>query len=299
MIRVRKPDSAPKVLLERGVALTEELCNKVDAGEPLRFDRDVYGAEEVKRALKTAQHDKCCFCESKLGHAQFGDVEHFRPKASAQQSTTDRPTMGYYWLAYTWKNLYLSCEVCNRRHKRGLFPLANPERRVSSHRRSTELDIEQPLFVDPGSDNPRAFIEFRREYAAPVAGSPRGAATIIALELNMRPELVERRRERHKLLCMCVIVVADAIRSGLSSDDPQLTIALEFIADAASERGEYSAMSRSLLHHVAPWRENWALPAASLLDALRADDAAGRSFRVAELGMPRRQRPRGSRLSER
>ena len=85
---------------------------------------------------------------------------------------------------------------------------------MSSHHRSEELDIEQPLFVDPGSDDPSDFIEFRREYAAPVAGDARGAATVVALDLNDRPDLVERRRERYKLLCLCVIVVAEAIRSG-------------------------------------------------------------------------------------
>ena len=165
MIRVRKPDPAPRILLERGAALTAELCARVEAGERPSFEREVYGAAEVKEVLRAAQHDKCCFCEAKLGHAQFGDVEHFRPKASVQQSSVDPPTPGYYWLAYAWQNLYLSCEICNRRHKqklfprrsRGtraprrctsceicnrrhkqkLFPLANPDRRVSSHHRKS------------------------------------------------------------------------------------------------------------------------------------------------------------------
>jgi len=165
MIRVRKPEQAPLMLRERGAALTAELCRQVEAGESPSFDRSVYGAAEVKQTLSAAQHDKCCFCESKLRHAQFGDVEHFRPKASAQQSPDAAPTMGYYWLAYAWDNLYLSCEVCNRRHKRGLFPLLNPDRRVASHHGSAELATEQPVFIDPGTEDPMMFIEFRRELA--------------------------------------------------------------------------------------------------------------------------------------
>jgi len=283
VIRVRKPDSAPKILLERGAALTEELCSKVDAGERPSFDRDIYGAAEVKEALCTAQHDKCCFCEAKLGHAQFGDVEHFRPKASARQSSADSPTMGYYWLAYAWKNLYLSCEICNRRHKQCLFPLANPDRRVSSHHRSANLEVEQQLFVDPGSEDPTEFIEFRREYATAVKGSARGLATRDALELN-RPRLVERRRERYELLCLSVIVVAVAIRNGRSDDDRRdLMLALKFIADAATDSGEYSSMARSLLRHVAPWRKDWALPATSLLEVLQTDAARGLVFQIAEI----------------
>lgn len=129
MIRIHKPGSAPRILAERGAELTAELCRKADAGERLDFEREVYGAAEVKQALRIAQHDKCCFCEAKLGHTQFGDVEHFRPKAGSRQRPDDRPMAGYYWLAYAWANLYLSCEVCNRRHKGGLFPLANPAQR--------------------------------------------------------------------------------------------------------------------------------------------------------------------------
>ena len=111
MIRIRKPEQAPLLLRERGATLTVELCTRVDAGEQPSFDRAVYGSDEVKRALSAAQYDKCCFCESKLGHAQFGDVEHFRPKARAQQDAAAAPTSGYYWLAYVWDNLYLSCEI--------------------------------------------------------------------------------------------------------------------------------------------------------------------------------------------
>jgi len=280
MIRVRKPDHAPLVLRERGAALTAELCRKIEAGEPPSFDRGVYGAAEVKQALSTAQHDKCCFCESRLRHAQFGDVEHFRPKASAQQSPDAAPTTGYYWLAYAWENLYLSCEVCNRRHKRGFFPLLNPDRRVASHHRSTELVAEHPVFIDPGREDPMVFIEFRRELAAPVDGNPRGAATIEALQLN-RDALWERRRERRELLFACVTLLATAIRTQLSTNDRENAIRiLDAVITAAAEHGEYSSMTRSFLRHVAPWRQNWSPPAASLLDALRTHAAGGFVFQL-------------------
>jgi uncharacterized protein (TIGR02646 family) len=283
MIRVHKAEDAPRILRDRGVALTAELCRQAEAGQPLRFDRDVYGAPEVKHALRSAQHDKCCFCESKLGHAQFGDVEHYRPKAGAHQNTADPPARGYYWLAYAWDNLYLSCEVCNRRHKRGLFPLLNPDRRVASHHRSDDLHMEQPLFIDPGREDPIEFIEFRRELAVPTRGNPRGAATIAALQLN-RDALWERRRDRRELLRACVIVLAKAIRVELSDEARDDVIRLlEVVLGAAADRGEYSSMTRSLLRQVAPWRRSWALPATTLLDALRADATAGRALQVTDV----------------
>ncbi len=280
VIRIRKPDVAPKILRERGAALTEELCSKVAAGESPTFDRDLYGAAEVKAALRTAQHDKCCFCEAKLGHAQFGDVEHFRPKASTRQSPDAPPTTGYYWLAYAWKNLYLSCEVCNRRHKQCLFPLANPDQRVSSHHRSADLEAEQPLFVDPGAEDPMAFIEFRREYAAAVAGNARGKATIKALALN-RPALTEHRRDRRELLRSLLTMLAIAVRRELSDGNVhECTQALNKIIGAVADDSEYSSMVRSLLRQIAPWRDDWNAPATSLLDALQTDAARGLTLRI-------------------
>ena len=282
MIRIHKPASAPGLLVERGAALTAELCARADAGEPLRFDRGVYGAVEVKEALRAAQHDKCCFCEAKLGHAQFGDVEHFRPKASARQRAGGPPSTGYYWLAYTWTNLYLSCELCNRRHKGELFPLVNGEQRVSSHHRSADLEREQPLFIDPGCEDPTELIEFRREYAAPVQGNARGLATREALQLN-RDRLAEHRRERLALLRLSVMVLARAIHRKLPDDgERELMMALSFIIDAAAASGEYSSMTRSLLRRVAPWRSNWSRPVATLLDELRTDADRGLVFQLAE-----------------
>src|SRR5262249_38730812 len=102
VIRIRKPGAAPRILVERGAVLTEELCARVDAGEVLSsdlFKHEVYGAAEVKEVLRAAQHDKCCLCEAKLGHAQPGDVEHFRPKARARSAISD--TSGACFLSRT------------------------------------------------------------------------------------------------------------------------------------------------------------------------------------------------------
>jgi hypothetical protein len=102
------------------------------------FDPAIYGDVAVKAALVAAQHKKCCFCESIVG--TDGDVEHFRPKAACRQTSGDALTRpGYYWLAYDWSNLLLACGPCNQRHKGNLFPLADPSRRVTSHKDTHRL----------------------------------------------------------------------------------------------------------------------------------------------------------------
>jgi uncharacterized protein (TIGR02646 family) len=280
VIRIRKPPAPPAVLHDRGAAATAEVCAVVTRGERPTFDRTVYGAADVKQALKTAQHDKCCFCEAKLSHTHPGDVEHFRPKARAQQDERAPPTTGYYWLAYEWDNLYLSCEECNRRHKRGLFPLTDPTTRVGSHVDAHRLADERPLFIDPGHDDPETFIEFRREYAAAVDGHPRGDQTWRTLALN-RPPLVERRRERLASLKACAVLVKLLAEGDLREDlRDEAVSTLRLLTIAATNHAEYASMARALLREIAPWRAAWAGPPADLLEDLRRDAREGRALRL-------------------
>ncbi len=190
MIRVSKPRVAPKILREKGKPATEELIKKYTKGDhEFEFDRDIYGCQEVKDALIKAQHDKCCFCEAKITHISFGHVEHFRPKGGYVQADGDplnRP--GYFWLAYTWSNLFFCCELCNSRHKRNLFPLQDDSQRATSP--SHFIKKERPRFLDPSQVDPTSKIGFRGEIAYPIDDDPDAKLTIEALGLN-RPKLVE------------------------------------------------------------------------------------------------------------
>ncbi len=58
----------------------------------LKYYNDSYKEEDVKNILKKIYHHKCCFCEQKIESFQ---IEHFRPKST------------YYWLAYSWDNIFL------------------------------------------------------------------------------------------------------------------------------------------------------------------------------------------------
>jgi uncharacterized protein (TIGR02646 family) len=204
MIRIRKGE-APEVLRTRGVNRRWRHSVRYardpkafrSGAKTFDFDRGVYAHPSVKEALITAQHGKCCFCESKTLHVTLGggDVEHFRPKAGVRQAPGDalrRP--GYYWLAYEWSNLFFACQVCNRRAKGNLFPLRDPTARARSHR--DDVTQEAPLFVHPGHDDPERHVGFREAVA--VARDARGEATVRALDLN-HDDLYEVRRDRYEL----------------------------------------------------------------------------------------------------
>lgn len=192
MIRVRRPAEPPPILLKRGVELRDECCRAAEGGAiDFEFDGAVYGHKSVKHALAEAQHGKCCYCESKITPAGFGDVEHFRPKKAVRQSRA-APELkpGYYWLAYSWSNLLLSCERCNQRHKGSLFPLVDPSRRARSHRHA--VADESPLLLDPASDDPERSIGFRGE--VPFGRDHRGEETIRCLGLD-KQDLCEERAD--------------------------------------------------------------------------------------------------------
>jgi uncharacterized protein (TIGR02646 family) len=171
VIRVVKPAQPPAILRNRGRATTQALCDAFDAApqdfldgvKTFAFDSSLYGAKSVKNALRRAQHEKCCFCESKFTHVGYGDVEHFRPKAGYQQRAEDRlGRPGYYWLAYEWSNLYFSCQICNQRHKKNLFPLEDPGRRASRIRRRAGRGA---LLIDPAPPDIASRVGYRAEYA--------------------------------------------------------------------------------------------------------------------------------------
>ncbi|MBY0507856.1 MAG: hypothetical protein K2X03_28340 [Bryobacteraceae bacterium] len=143
MIRIHRESIPPPVLAEQSIAATQKLCEQYDAGKrTFNFDAKIYAAPQVKAVLKLAQHLKCCFCERTVG--EDGHIEHFRPKGAVRQDLeSPRSESGYYWLAYEWANLLLSCADCNVRHKANLFPLASPNRAVSHHE---SVETEMPLF---------------------------------------------------------------------------------------------------------------------------------------------------------
>jgi uncharacterized protein (TIGR02646 family) len=248
MIRVDKPNPAPAILLNRGKTTTEANNAAFDAdpdayrngGLRFRFDNTLYGAKSVKNALIKAQHGKCAFCESKITHIDFGDVEHFRPKGGTRQSDAEPMALpGYYWLAYVWENLFLACSLCNQRFKKNFFPLADPAKRAQSHR--DDVGAEAALFIDPAQDAPEECIGFREEIAFPINDDPRGRATIEALGLN-RPELSERRFDHHRMLA--------TIRNLLRLLPPESDDALDAraVLDAAvRDDAQYASMARHLL----------------------------------------------------
>jgi uncharacterized protein (TIGR02646 family) len=141
-----------------------------------------------KNELINVQGKKCCFCEKAVKN---GVIEHFRPKKGWQQNAGDPITRpGYYWLAYRWKNLLLSCTDCNESGQKGnLFPIDG----IRAFSPVCNLTRENSKLVNPYEENPSAFISYYK--SEPISLHPRGRKTIEVLKLDVRADIKQNRRD--------------------------------------------------------------------------------------------------------
>ena len=145
MIKVTKDlTQIPKILQKdnRKTAFKEniEALDYVD-------ENDRYRVASVQKRLQDIYNFKCGYCEKKLIDASK-PIEHYRPKRG-----------GYYWLAYSWDNLLLSCTECNSA-KGDKFPIK--KRKVTYkgeafkdvHTLGKNYDeLEEPYLINPEKDD--------------------------------------------------------------------------------------------------------------------------------------------------
>ena len=113
----------------------------------------LYSRVDVRMALARLFSDKCAFCESKVEPAAASPItHHFRPKQEAVDGRGRVSRPHYWWLAYEWDNLYLSCQRCARAAG-AQFPVAGDRARIGVH--AGDLLREKPLLVDPCQDDPK------------------------------------------------------------------------------------------------------------------------------------------------
>jgi len=121
--------------------------------------RTDYRNKTNKEALRSSSYGKCMYCESKVSHIDYGDVEHIKPKSIFPEHK------------YDWENLGFACVKCNRENKKNRY---------------------DPKFIDPYRSNPEDFILAAVGIMISKDGNERGQITIDIVGLN-RPDLLEKR----------------------------------------------------------------------------------------------------------
>lgn len=167
-----------------------------------------YKHPDNKAALVSASHEKCMYCESKFRHIDYGDVEHYKPKAKYPQFEFD------------WQNLGIACVTCNREYKKDKFDEANP-------------------YVNPYADNPDDHIVAHGPLLIHKQGSERGQVTIEDIGLN-RPALLEKRGVRQ-------VEIVTAIDSCMRTNSESLKKkAFEELLKLHQADQEYSSIAKSI-----------------------------------------------------
>jgi uncharacterized protein (TIGR02646 family) len=148
-----------------------------------------YGRRKFREKLLSIQGSKCCFCEKPLHN---GAIEHFRPKAAWQQATENpfnRP--GYYWLAYSWDNMLISCTECNSSGQKGnLFPI-NGARGIYP----SDCSTEDKVLINPTSEDPSICISFNLDQPIGIDAAGRGNENIRIFKLKDRGDIKTIRHD--------------------------------------------------------------------------------------------------------
>lgn len=193
------------------------------------FAFKVYKSSGIVRQLKEMFNGKCAYCEWKVGVEADVEIEHFRPKKGFFNEKTNRLEVpGYYWLAGTWSNLFLSCQHCNQQRtheipgegkstvgKQSHFPLREETRRIRHHTQKVADEEPFRMLLNPCVDSPAKYLEFvtvekedadeelgwviERQRPAPGGRGPDGDQSIRVFGLQ-RPMLVEERAKHTTLL---------------------------------------------------------------------------------------------------
>lgn len=147
---------------------------------------DSYNLPGVRQRLRIAQRGRCAYCGSGPVEAAHYDIEHFRPRTR------------YWWLTWTWENLWLACKVCQSKSNDfeldanavpPLRPGPLPAPSVVDATRAFALSSESSMLLDPAKDEPQHHLCFEE---VPGTGggwdwmgqSLRGRHTVTRLKLN-------------------------------------------------------------------------------------------------------------------
>lgn len=164
----------------------------------------------LKQHLLSETHGKCAYCESKILHVDYGDIEHIVPKSV-------RPD-----LAVDITNLTVACGICNTN-------------------KSDYYNERAPL-VDPHVDDCRQEIRFAGYGIILALCGARGQFTVRELDLNR--DALSKRRAAH------FNKFGETYSEWVKEIDEESKYArLLALWDHADPEAEYSSMSLTALEH--------------------------------------------------
>ncbi len=234
MIKVKKDfDTVPSILqsINRREAFSKNIQSKdyVDSS-------NLYKVPSMQTRLERIYHQKCAYCEKDI-RDDDKHIEHYRPKKR------------YYWLAYSWDNLLLSCGKCNRAKGDKFLTkkcsiLYGDETFSNIHNLGADYNsIEQPMIINPEQDDILKDIIFDNN-AKMSSKNERVQHTIeVACKLN-RDNLTENRIKIFNILKRRVVKhIFNKNMNGLKTE-------IESFVEECTIDSEYYSFRYFILNHI-------------------------------------------------
>ena len=179
-------------------------------GEP-GLDYGIFIKTEFNGLLRILFADKCAYCETPIkqfepdsGIKMLAEIDCFRPRFNAVDLNGKIDKKHYWWLAYDWDNLYLSCPDCYA-SKSTRFPVKNGIRLEEDQSPNEGLEI--PLLMDPCNPNDfppkgKQHLVFQKDGNV-VGVTEKGKTTIDVLGLNRTQLIKDRKIAVKEFLAIC------------------------------------------------------------------------------------------------
>jgi len=266
MIRIKftEPDTEIwKAWRKRCDEATRLLIEMVNNGQ-VPIITDLYKDKKIKAEYYLNKneyfHGKCAYCEAYIVDFHNGDIDHFRPKGRVTDENdtivmvegadgNDIPHPGYYWLAYDWHNLLLTCNDCNRPKKnsglktgkRARFPVAGIHATTPE-----EIEDEEPLLINPLIDDPKEHLKVNFENGELIGLTLKGAMTIRVFGLNIRDRLPQERYDA------AMTARSNLVSIAYEDDKAKIDKAINELEDIMNGKTDFSFAARSKIEQSRP-----------------------------------------------
>lgn len=232
----------------RYIDLNELLKKKTTWGKPAELWTD----KTLKKDFRDYFFNKCWYSEASLAMTDV-DIDHFRPKAEVIQFegfdyNSEIARLGYYWLKNNPSNYRASSKYSNEPRgeggKRAYFPLMSGSPHMTEHGH----EIEEPMLLDPCSQDDVELLTFFEGDAVAMPGidsddTDRVDVSIKLYNLN-EPGILSQRKQIWQQAYQHI----DNYENG----DISLAACLRYLKDMVDKKSPYSACAISCIKGMAP-----------------------------------------------
>jgi uncharacterized protein (TIGR02646 family) len=203
--------------------------------------------QDTKDALDEMSNT-CVFCQQKLtiatGNEDARSIEHFRPKSK------------YWWLAYSWDNLFPVCIKCNQSKSDDFECLGAPITYIRTgdlaniHSLAADYQgVENPKLLHPELDEPETHLKYDLKGKVENDNSDKGKYTISTCKLNRLDLQGKRKKEFDDFDEKLSLILFDGSKNATQKQNDIFRLFFDFQKEGNDERNEFSGFKKYISTH--------------------------------------------------